>query len=80
MRKKQKRLTLLFIPMLLLGFISSSTLPASAASYNYNHKSASDYMMLINPKTKQELDDILDQMEEDLVKPSSYYSNSLNDH
>ena len=27
MRKKQNRLTLLFIPMLLLGFVSSATLP-----------------------------------------------------
>ncbi len=77
MIKNHKRFAFPMIVALSLGIVFTS-FPASAASKD--QKFMNEHTIMINPKTQQKLDEIFDQLEEDLAKPSSFYSNILNDH
>ncbi len=77
MIKNHKRFAFPMIVALSLGIVFTS-FPASAASKD--QKFTNEHTIIINPKTQQKLDEIFDQLEEDLAKTSSFYSNILNDH
>lgn len=62
---RNKLFTFLVMFTLLFGIIFNTAIPVYASTAKITE---SDYNFFVSPKTQQEVDKILDQLEEDLTK------------